>query len=47
MSAEDIVRKFRLNVSDIMPASKSDRIVDIVLSLDRRSDLQQLMAELG
>lgn len=46
MSADDIVDKFRSNLSDLMPASKSDRIVDIVMSLDRLAELQTLMTEL-
>ncbi|AMN41155.1 MmgE/PrpD family protein [Rhodoplanes sp. Z2-YC6860] len=46
MSTEDIVRKFRSNVSDLMPAIRIDRIVDIVMSLDRQDDLQPLMTEL-
>ncbi len=47
MTAEDIVHKFRSNVSDLMPDSQSDRIVDIVMSLDRMNDLQPLMMQFG
>lgn len=46
MSADDIMSKFRSNVLDIMPVSQSGRIVDIVMSLDRLTDLQPLIAEL-
>jgi 2-methylcitrate dehydratase PrpD len=46
MSTDDIVRKFRSNVSDLMPDAQSDRITDIVMSLDRLAGLQSLMTEL-
>ena len=46
MSTDDIVRKFRSNVSDLMPDAQSDRIIDIVMSLDRLAGLQSLMTEL-
>jgi hypothetical protein len=46
MSTDDIVCKFRSNVSDLMPAVSIDRIVDIVMSLDRLDDLQPLMTAL-
>lgn len=47
MTAGDIVQKFRSNVGDLMPDSQSDRIVDIVMSLDRLPDLRPLMTELA
>jgi 2-methylcitrate dehydratase PrpD len=47
MTPDDILRKFRSNVGDLMPDSKSDRIVDIIMSLDRMSDLEPLMVELS
>jgi hypothetical protein len=40
------VRKFRSNVSDLMPDVQSDRIIDVVMSLDRVDGLQALMTEL-
>jgi len=46
MSADDILRKFRSNVGDLMPASKCDRIVDIIMCLDSTNDLRALMTEL-
>jgi 2-methylcitrate dehydratase PrpD len=46
MSTDDIVCKFRSNVSDRMPAVRIDRIVDMVMSLDRLDGLQPLMTEL-
>jgi 2-methylcitrate dehydratase PrpD len=48
MASDDIVRKFRSNVDNLMPDGQIDRIIDIVMSLDRRIDgVPKLMAELG
>jgi 2-methylcitrate dehydratase PrpD len=47
MTVDDIVRKFRSNVDNYVPDSQSDRILDIIMSLDRMSDLQPLLTELG
>jgi 2-methylcitrate dehydratase PrpD len=46
MTADDIVRKFYSNVRDLMPDSQIDRIIDIIMSLDRMTDIAPLMAEL-
>ena len=47
MTTDDIVRKFRCNVGDLMPDKQSDRIVDMIMSLERLNDLHPLMTELG
>jgi 2-methylcitrate dehydratase PrpD len=47
MTAADIVRKFRLNVSDLMSDGQSARIIDMIMSLERMSSIQQLVRELG
>jgi 2-methylcitrate dehydratase PrpD len=47
MTADDIVRKFRSNVGDLMPDRQSDRIVDMIMSLERLNDLHPLMTELS
>jgi 2-methylcitrate dehydratase PrpD len=47
MTADDIVRKFRLNVTDLMSDAQSDRIIDMIMSLERMSGIQQLIRELG
>ena len=47
MTTDDIVRKFRSNVADLMPDKQSDRIVDMIMSLERLNDLHPLMTELG
>jgi hypothetical protein len=46
MTADDIVRKFRSNVGDLIPDDQIDRIIDIIMSLDRMNDIAPLMAEL-
>ena len=47
MTADDIMRKFRSNVGDLLTDAKRDRIADMIMSLDRMNDLQALMTELG
>jgi 2-methylcitrate dehydratase PrpD len=47
MTLDDIVRKFRANVGGYTSDSQADRIVDIVMSLDRMNDVQPLLSELG
>jgi 2-methylcitrate dehydratase PrpD len=47
MTADDIVRKFRSNAGGYMADAQSDRIVNIIMSLDRINDLRPLLTELS
>lgn len=47
MTADDILRKFRSNVGDLLPDDRRDRIADIIMSLDRTNAFAALVAELG
>ena len=47
MTTDDVVRKFYSNVGGLFPALKTDRIIDILMSLDRLNDIQPLMAALA
>jgi 2-methylcitrate dehydratase PrpD len=47
MTADDIVRKFRSNVGGHIADRQGDRIVDIVMSLERMDDLQPLLTEIA
>jgi 2-methylcitrate dehydratase PrpD len=46
MTADDIIRKFRSNISGLLSDVKGDRVIDMIMSLDRMRDIQPLMAEL-
>src|SRR5262249_6831561 len=46
MTADDIVSKFHSNVKDLMPDGQIGRIIDIIMSLDRMTDIAPLMTEL-
>jgi 2-methylcitrate dehydratase PrpD len=46
MTADEIVRKFHSNVGDLMPDGQIERIINIIMSLDRMNDIQPLMTEL-
>jgi 2-methylcitrate dehydratase PrpD len=46
MTADDIVRKFQSNVGNLMPDGQIDRIIGIIMSLERMNDIAPLMAEL-
>jgi 2-methylcitrate dehydratase PrpD len=47
MTTDDLIRKFRSNIGDLMPDSKTGRIAEIIMSLDRMSSIQPFMAELS
>lgn len=47
MTPDDIVRKFRSNLSGYMADAQSDRVANIIMSLERMNDLQPLLAELS
>ena len=47
MTADDIVRKFRSNVSGYMADAQSDRVTNIIMSIERMNDLWPLLTELA
>lgn len=47
MTADDITRKFRSNVGDLLTDARRDRIANIIMSLDQTNAIATLIAELG
>jgi 2-methylcitrate dehydratase PrpD len=46
MTSDDIVRKFRSNVAGSLADSQVDRVIDMIMSLERIDGVAELMMQL-